>query len=120
MRFALIELALAAPLALATVPALAQTGDTNAYGAITSGDYARAEAKLNADLRVHPGRPELLLNLAAVYARTDRVDAARQLYRQVLAQDDVLMDLTPERTAGSHAIAQAGLARLPAQTLTSR
>ena len=111
MRAILAGLALFAPLALAA-PALAQDGDRVASAAIEQGDFVGAEKVLLQELRIHPGRPELLLNLATVYAKTGRQAEARTLYRQVLAQSDVLMDLPADRTAGSHAVAVAGLRRL--------
>jgi len=112
MRIVLAGLALLAPLALAPLPAQAQDGDRVASTAIAQGDLARAERELTRELRIHPGRPELLLNLAAVYAGTGRQAEARNLYRDVLAQDEVLMQLSADRVAGSHAVANAGLRRL--------
>lgn len=120
MRFAPVHLVIAAPLMLAALPAQAQEGDRVASAAITRGAYSEAEKALLAELRIHPGRPELLINLAAVYAKTGRQAEARNLYRRVLAQDDVLMDVTPERTAGSHTIARTGLDRIEAVQLTTR
>lgn len=91
-----------------------------AHDAIAQGDYAAAERMLTAEQRIFPGRQEILLNLAAVYARTGRAAMAVPLYERVLASDDVLMDLTPERTASAHSIARIGLARLAPVQLTSR
>ncbi|MBB5709546.1 tetratricopeptide repeat protein [Sphingomonas xinjiangensis] len=107
------------PLIAAALPAQAQENPA-APNLITQGSYEAAEARLMRELRVHPDRPELLLNLAAVYARTGRADAARSLYTRVLSQDDVLMDLTSDRTAGSHMIASAGLTRLQPVQFTAR
>lgn len=109
MRAILVGLAVFAPLAFA-VPASAQ--DRVASVAIEQGDFSSAEQTLLQELRIHPGRPELLLNLATVYAKTGRQAQAKSLYRQVLAQSDVLMDLSADRTAGSHAVAMAGLRRI--------
>ena len=121
MRVALAALVLAAPLALAPMPAQAQDGDRVASTAIAKGDFAGAERILLQELRIHPGRPELLLNLAAVYAKTGRQSEARALYQQVLGKDDVLMDLSADRTAGSHAIALAGMRTLDGyQTASAR
>lgn len=116
MRIAL--LAVAAPLALA-FPAHAQSDI--ASSAIVQGAYADAEAKLLTELRSNPDQPEALLNLAAVYSKTGRTGEARSIYNRVLAQDEVLMDLASNRTAGSHAIARTGLQRLqPAVQFTAR
>lgn len=120
MRAILTGLALFAPLALAAAPAQAQDGDRVASTEIAKGDFSGAERVLVQELRIHPGRPELLLNLAAVYARTGRQADARTLYRQVLSQDNVLMDLSADRTAGSHAVAVAGLRQLDIQATASR
>jgi Flp pilus assembly protein TadD len=118
MRKVLISLAIAAPLALVAMPAQAQ--ELTASGAIFNGSYSQAETALTKELRIHPNRPELMLNLAAVYATTGRPDAARALYEKVLVIEDVDMNLAGDRTAGSHAIARTGLNRLPATQVTSR
>lgn len=120
MRIALVTLGFAAPLMLAPLPAQAQDGDQVASTAIARGAWADAEKVLIKELRIHPGRPELLINLAAVYAKTGRDAEARALYAQVLGQREVLMDLTPEQTAGSHAIARTGLRRLETVQLSAR
>ncbi|MBB4098171.1 tetratricopeptide repeat protein [Sphingomonas kyeonggiensis] len=121
MRTALIVLA-AAPFALATLPAQAQrdNGDPVASAAIFNGNYSKAEEQLNARLRLDPNQPELLLNLAAVYAQTGRTAEARALYIQVLQQRDVEMDLTADRVANSHVIANKGLQYIRTLQLTSR
>ena len=120
MRIALAHLAIAAPLMLAAYPVQAQTGDQVAVTAIAHGAYADAEKALLKELRIYPNRPELLLNLAAVYAKTGRDAEARALYARVLDQREVLMDVTPEKTAGSHAIARTGLRRLETVQLSAR
>ena len=116
MRFALISLVV--PAALFAIPAQAQ--EYVATNAIMSGDYAKAESDLRKEIRVHPGRAELMLNLAAVYSQTGRDADARALYNQVLAQQEVLMDMTSGATAGSHAVARKGLNRLEAVQFTAR
>lgn len=120
MRFTVISILAAAPL-FAALPANAQVRSV-AAAEIAQGDYSQAEAKLQSELRVYPTRPELLLNLAAVYARTGRTADARRIYAQVMQGSDVLMDLPGERVAGSHAIAQRGLNRLgePVQYTAAR
>jgi Tfp pilus assembly protein PilF len=117
MRIGLVILA-AAPL-VAALPVQAQDRAV-ASTQIAQGDYAAAESKLLAELRIYPGRPELLLNLAAVYAKTGRASEARALYTKVLSKDDVLMDISAERTAGSHALAQRGLSRLETVQFSAR
>jgi Tfp pilus assembly protein PilF len=117
MRIALVFLA-AAPL-VAALPAQAQDSAV-ASTQIVQGDYSQAESALLAELRIHPGRPELLLNLAAVYAKTGRAGEARSLYTKVLSKDDVLMDLRTEQAVGSHALAQRGLRRLDGVQFSAR
>jgi Flp pilus assembly protein TadD len=121
MRTALIVLA-AAPFALAVLPAQAQRpdGDPLASTAIAQSDFSSAERKLVSELRQNPGAPEVLLNLAVVYAKTGRVADARATYRQVLAQKDIAMDLSGDRVSMSHAIATTGLQRISVSQLSSR
>ncbi|MCD2325245.1 tetratricopeptide repeat protein [Sphingomonas sp. IC-56] len=118
MRFVALA---ALPLIAATAFPSAQAQENGAATRlITRGFYGEAEARLMRELRIYPDRPELLLNLAAVYARTGRVDAARSLYARVLSKDEVLMDLASQRTAGSHGIAKTGLDRLAPVQFTAR
>ncbi|MDQ0251409.1 Flp pilus assembly protein TadD [Sphingomonas kyeonggiensis] len=121
MRIALIVLA-AAPFALAALPAQAQgqNGDPVASTAIQNGQFSQAERQLTAQLRQNPGAPELLLNLAAIYAETGRAAEARDLYRQVLSQRNFEMDLPGDRQSTSYAVANRGLQRVNALQLTSR
>ncbi len=121
MRTALIVLA-AAPFALAALPAQAQrsNGDPVASSAIFDGNLTQAEKQLDARLRLDPAQPELLLNLAAVYAKTGRTAEARALYLKVLEQRDVEMDLSADRVAMSHTIANTGLQYIRATQLSSR
>ncbi len=117
MRIGLLILA-AAPL-VAALPALAQERAV-ASTQIAQGNYSQAESKLLAELRVYPERPELLLNLATVYARTGRAGEARRLYTRVLGENEVLLDLNNEQTVGSHALAQRGLRRLDTVQFSAR
>jgi thioredoxin-like negative regulator of GroEL len=118
MRMGLVGAAIV-PLMLIAIPAQAQDSAVGS-AQIFHGAYDKAEQKLLAELRVHPDRPELLLNLAAVYVQTGRDAEARALYTRVLAQEDVLMDLHAERTAGSHTIAQNGLRRIETVKFSAR
>lgn len=99
-------------LAVALVATPAMAADRNGTRAIVAGDYTTAEQTLLAERRIFPRRPELMLNLAAVYRQTGRDAEARALYAEVLRRDDVLMDMLDQRTATSHAIAQSGLTHL--------
>lgn len=105
--------AAAAALALTSGAAAAQEHAVRvSHAAIASGDLASAERMLLNERKIYGARPEVLLNLAAVYARSGRGVEASALYREVLAQDDVTMDLSGGRTASAHAIARVGLSRL--------
>jgi thioredoxin-like negative regulator of GroEL len=96
--------------AFMAVPAIAK--DRVGYQAISAGSLAQAEQTIDAERTIFPTRPELMLNLAAVYARTGRVTQARSLYGQVLDQEPVAMDLADGSVQSSHALAQRGLSRL--------
>ncbi len=99
--------------ALAATPVAAQGGAIRtAHEALARGDYARAERVLVAERRIFPGKSEVTLNLAAVYARTDRAPLAVSLYERVLADDDVLMDIDAGGTVSAHRLAKAALRRL--------
>ncbi len=99
---------------LATTPAVAK--DHLGYVAIQAGDFARAERVINAERKIFPDMPELMLNLAMVYAKTGREAQARDLYMRVLKEDEVMLD-TPSTSVSSYAVARAGLAKL---TVASR
>ena len=101
-------------------PAMAQSHVGAAHVAITKGDLAPGEQILIAERRIFPNRTEVLLNLAAVYASTGRPALAATLYDRVLADDDVVMDLSGDRTASAHGIARTGLRRITQTQTASR
>ncbi|VXC65681.1 tetratricopeptide repeat protein [Sphingomonas sp. AX6] len=101
-----------AMLALPMTATAQERSDRFAHSAIERGDYAAAERQLKREARVSADRPEVLLNLAAVYAMTQRPDEARALYERVLSIDEVRMAQSADRVAGSHRIAEVGLAQL--------
>ena len=100
--------------ALFALAAPVHAKDRTGYHAIAVGDLARAERTLVAERRIFPDRPELMLNLAAVYLRTGRVAEANALYSKVLARPATEMDLPSGRAATSHQVATVALASLPA------
>jgi len=61
--------------AIAGVAAPALAADQNGYQAIVAGDLATAERSIVAERQIYPDRPELMLNLAAVYRKTGRATA---------------------------------------------
>lgn len=108
-------------LGVATVAAVpAAASDRTGYQAIAAGDFATAERTLVAERRIFPSRPELMLNLAAVYAKTGRATEATTLYREALSAEPVLMDLPNGKTISSHAVAERGLARLSPTMVATR
>lgn len=104
-----IKLVAAAAVSVLSLVAPAMAQDSSlAAREIMTGSYSAAEQKLLNQMRFDQ-RPEVQLNLAAIYYATGRTEQARSLYEQVLQKDDVLMTVTTDRSAGSHAIAHAGL-----------
>ena len=111
MRITFCALLVAGALGI-TGASTASAQDRTGYHAIKQGDFSTAERTLTAQRRIHPDRPELMINLAAVHSRAGRTDEARALYEAVLARPNLLMDVTPDETAWSHDLAAAGLRRL--------
>lgn len=89
-----------------------QANDYTGYKAIAARNYAEAERRLINERRVFPNRPELMLNLAAVYLKTGRDEQARALYAEVLDRPAVAMDMPSGKVASSHAVAGTALASL--------
>ncbi len=104
----------------ASVAAPAYAADRTGYQAISAGDYLSAEQALVAERRIFPRRPELMINLATVYARTGRVSQAASMYRAALTEEPVEMLLPRDQVASSHDVAQRGLDSLGAVTLAGR
>ena len=96
-------------LALAGVAAPALAADQNGYQAIVAGDLATAERSIVAERQIYPDRPELMLNLAAVYRKTGRATAARALYAEVLERRPVAMDMPSGEVVSSHELARRAL-----------
>lgn len=101
--------------ALAT-PAVA--ADRTGYQAIAAGDFVAAAKRIEAERRIFPDRPELMLNLAAAYTRTGRMADARALYRNVLERPAVAMDMPNGAVLSSHDVATRGLARMTTMLAT--
>lgn len=101
-----------AALAVASVSSMSVAADRVGYTAITAGDLATAERVLLAERRIYPQRPELMLNLAAVYRQTGRAAEARALYVAVMDQPAVAMDMPDGSVRSSHALATTAMERL--------
>ena len=96
----------------ATVAMPASAQERTGYLAIAAGDLSGAQATLERERAMFPQRPELMVNLAAVYARTGRAAEARALYADVLSRDSVALELGNGDSVSSHDVARRGLARL--------
>lgn len=120
MRVVLASIVLAAPLAFMPAAQAQDREDPYAQVAIQSGDYAVAERKLLAEQRIFPAKPEVLLNLAAIYTKTGRHSEARVIYNRVLELDPVAMDVADGQVAPSHLIANRGLRLLDTARQASR
>lgn len=83
-----------------------------AHAAIAAGDLPKAERALERDARAGSREPQVLLNLAAVYAMTDRPDAARALYARVLAGEDASLLMPSDQVISAHDVARRGLQKL--------
>lgn len=104
-------LGFASILALAA-PAQAQDSErTYAFDAIQRADLAAAEARLLAQRAEEPNEPAVLINLAHVYAKTDRLDQAAALYAEVLNGENVLMATRDGSPAWSHDLARRAMDR---------
>lgn len=89
----------------------AEPQDFSGATPLMRGDYAAAEAAIERERRLFPNSPDLLLNLATVYRHTQRVDLARNLYADVLAQPDEMLD-SGKVQISAHALARRGMAAL--------
>jgi hypothetical protein len=114
------QIALAASaFAMVAVPAYAQTASRMitsseampdaSYETIRGGMLGKAETKL---MRAHmrqPHSPEIMLNLAAVQIMTGRPVLAGSLYRSVLNQPPVAINMPSGQVVSSHEVARRGL-----------
>ncbi|MEG3164235.1 tetratricopeptide repeat protein [Sphingomonas sp. PB2P19] len=107
---------MALAMAVAATPALA--ADRTGYTAIAAGNMTVAEQRIVAERRIFPDRPELMLNLAAVYRNTGRDSQARALYIAVLDRPAVALDTASGAVVSSHDLAQRALARFSTQMAT--
>jgi Flp pilus assembly protein TadD len=109
-----------ASVAVTMLAAPALASDRTGFQAIAAGDYRTAEETLIAERRIFPRRPELMINLATVYARTGRAAEAASLYRAALDAADVEMAMPDGAVASSRMVAQRGLSRVGGVTLATR
>lgn len=102
-------------------PAMAQDSwpQRTGFQDIVAGNYGAAERTLLQERRASPDSPELMLNLAAVYAKTGRNADARSLYDAVLQEKPIAMDMPSGAILSSHTVARSGLRHLT-QTIAAR
>lgn len=85
---------------------------------LTHASLSNAEATLVKADRSTPDQPEVLLNLAAVYALSDRKSQARELYARVLSGENASLVTGSSRVANAHDIARKGISLLDRQAPT--
>lgn len=115
MRIPLIASLVAAAFAMP-----AHANDRTGFQSIVAGDYAAAEQTLVAERRIFPSRPELMINLATVYAHTGRIGQAAALYRAAMEAEEVDLAMPNGDTTSSRVVAQRGLDRLGSVTIATR
>jgi hypothetical protein len=100
--------------ALSSTVALAQAPADSGYAAaaITSGQLAAAEHALQPSSYADAADPARLINIATVYARTERFSEARAALARVRALPAEQLDLANGKSYSSHVIAAAMLERL--------
>lgn len=114
-----IRALLVAALLGAPAASLAADDTHTGFRQVMAGD-TNVEAMLTRQHRLFPEDPSFTLNLAAIYARTDRADAARALYRDVLARPDEELDMANDRTQSAHSVAKMGMKRLGTPLASAR
>lgn len=102
------------------LPGLAQAQGFSGAERITQGDLTGAEREIARQRQLFPNDPDLLINLAHVYARTERTAEARALYRTVLTQPDEELTLRGGTAMSAHSLAHEGLRRISAPVLAAR
>ena len=105
-----------------SAPALAKDAEINypkgslGYSALLAGDNEGAIRSIKSDTNVRHDDPAQMLNLGLAYERTGDFDAARQQYREVLAQTrSAKLVLSNGAVVDSHDLAEKGLGRVETQ-----
>ncbi|MCM8557210.1 hypothetical protein [Sphingomicrobium sediminis] len=102
---------------LTATPALAQ--DAGGYGntahkEMLAGDYEEAERELRSAALTDVGAR---INLAQIFAKTDREAEALILLRSVLENDDILLETVDGELISSHDVADVLMARMGAGSM---
>jgi UTP:GlnB (protein PII) uridylyltransferase len=119
-KMRMLTQALVAGLAFGTCTVASAATTDNGYAEIARGDYVAAEQRITTEQRMFRHDPDLMLNMAYVYARTGRVSQARALYSAVLTMPDEMLDLPQGYSAPSHDVARTALSRLDRVEVTFR
>lgn len=100
--------------ALSSGVVLAQSGADGGYAAtaITAGQLSQAERILQPASFADAADPARLINIATVYARTQRYADARKALERVRALPAEKLELADGKSYSSHVIAAAMLGRL--------
>jgi Flp pilus assembly protein TadD len=109
-----------AGIALGTCGGAVASNTDSGYSEIARGDYTAAELRLSKEQRMFRHEPDLMLNMAYVYAQTGRLAQARALYRSVLTMPDEMLDMPQGSSMASHDLAKAALLRLNGTEFTLR
>ncbi|MCW2412857.1 MULTISPECIES: tetratricopeptide repeat protein [unclassified Sphingobium] len=115
MNFKILIAGGAALAALGCTGAIAQTGGaTGSYAAtaISDGKLDEAERLLQPASMTDAADPARLINIATVYARTQRKAEAREALMRVQSLPAEQLDLADGASYSSHAVARTLLARL--------
>lgn len=118
----IVSVLLASPAPTLVVPDQASSvGQADAaYEQMTTGQTADAIARLEAARERNPNDPSLLINLGTAYFRADRIEEAREAFRQAMASDErYSVELADGRWEDSRKVARMALTWMET-TLASR
>lgn len=110
MKWTYLALIAAAALGDANL-AYAAKSNSNGSEEIRRGDYVAAEQLIDRQRKLFTWDSDLTLNLAIVYRRTNRADAARALYQRMLLLPDEEIEIG-DRVTTMHALARRELATM--------
>ncbi len=88
MKFRIILITLLFPVLLSCASAPDKAPDVDlteqAFEAISTGDFKKAEALLEVALSINPNNPYAILNMGVVYQNTNRIEKAREQYVKII------------------------------------
>ena len=114
LKIVLAAAAVVMPAAAMAAPTVVEQADPYGANAIARNDFSRMQAKLERAVKGGDTAPEVLLNLAAIYAKQGRGADAQALLAKVLEQQNVDM-ATLNGSAWSHDLARKGMQLTSAQ-----